>query len=154
MKQYHSQQCNIAQLFDQSSLNSKCCWLRSRGFVVPTVWNLKRSKWPRENMKWKRRLEDSGAFLYTPLAHTLRLCINSHCIKGREIWLWYPVADFFWLGYHGNALWQSCNIRLLDQKAFCFLFISHTLGQDSIERTGKRDGEREREGETGRGRQK
>lgn len=31
---------------------------------------------------------------------------------------------FFQSGFLGNAVWQSCNMSPLNQKAFCFLFIS------------------------------
>ncbi len=59
MKQCKCQQCNIAcssQLFDQSNLNWKCCWLNSDDFVLPAGGNMKKEKWPREKTKWKMHL--------------------------------------------------------------------------------------------------
>lgn len=68
-----------------------------------------------------------------------------------EVWIFgcdTPWLMYFWWGYQGNAVWQSCNIRLLDQKAFCFLFILHTLSQDFTEPARKRG--RRREGDRNR----
>ena len=103
MKQYNCQQCNIAcssELFDQSDLNWKCCWLNSDDFVLPAMGNTKKEKWPwerkqNEKCTWQGSRVYSAAFLFSQLVHTLCLCINSLCIKGLDIWLWYPVADFF-----------------------------------------------------------
>lgn len=146
MKQYKCQQCNIAcssQLFDQSNLNWTCCRLNSDDFCTARLEETRRKKekkTKREN-KMKNALgKDVMSILLLFFTDSLSiLCACALIVRALKVWIFGFDTPWliFWSGYQGNALWQSCNTRLLDQKAFCFLFISCTLSQEFIERARK-----------------
>lgn len=135
MKPYYSQQCSIAC---SSVIQSELPQVSENavGWILVALWET----WKEENgSMWENEMKktvEMDAMSAVLLSFSVSLvipcvCINSAALKGGQIWQLQGWC--FWLVYQPNALWQSCDMRLLDQKAFCFLFISHTLSQDSID---------------------
>lgn len=137
MKHRCSQQCNIAyssQLFDHSHLNRKSLKMLLAEFahLCSVSWRKREEK--KNGCTWensmKRRLDAVFLFFHCSF-HKVTPTFYSLAWNTGIFGTWYMLLLVFseWCSL---TEWQSCDTSLLNQKVFCFLFISLALSQDFI----------------------